>query len=174
MGGLPSCVGVGFPRHWPAGADQSKWRWPLPGSSGIQSDMRRYLEAALDAHGATQAQASSESVNIDPKEPENWPHITTTNQLLNLKDTVIASGKSSPSRVSSGENQPSSGFASRVDTDRTTNVQQRPGKVRTDSGSLLKITPMELIKLAPRLKPYLEQPGAELARDRGRRGLAPR
>ena len=120
-----------------------------------QGHMRRCLEAALDAKGPTQAQTSSESVNLDPKGSENWPHITTTNQLQNLKDTVIASENSSSSRVSPGENQPSSGFASRVNTDRTTNVQQRPGKVRTDSGSLLKITPMELIKLAPRLKPYL-------------------
>lgn len=120
-----------------------------------QGDMRRYLEAALDAKAPTQAQASSETVIIDPKGSGNWPQNTNTNQLQNLKDTVVAPGNSSRSRVSSEENQPSYGFASRVDTHRTTNVQQPPGKVRTDSGSLLKITPTELIKLAPRLKSYL-------------------
>jgi len=121
----------------------------------IQGDMRRYLEAALDAKRATQPQVTSKSVNLNPKGSKNWPHITTTNYLPNLKDTVIAQDKSSPLRVSSVENRPSSGFASRVDTDRATNLQQRPSKIRTDSGPLLKITPVELIKLAPRLKPYL-------------------
>ena len=58
-------------------------------------------------------------------------------------------------RASSGENRQPSRFASRVNNDRTTSAQQRPGKVRTDPGSVLKITPMELIQLAPRLKPYL-------------------
>ncbi|HEX2917498.1 MAG TPA: plasmid replication protein RepC [Edaphobacter sp.] len=121
----------------------------------IQSDMRRCLEAALDARCTTQPQASSEPMNLNPKGSENWPHITTTNQPLNLKDTVVALRKSSSSRVSSGKDRPSRRFASRVETARATNVQQRSGKVQTDPGSLLKITPMELIKLAPRLKPYL-------------------
>ena len=121
----------------------------------IQGDMRRFLEATLDARHASQPQSASESVNLNPKGSENWPHITTTNQLPDLKDTVIASDKRSPLRVSAGENRPPSGFASRVNNDRTTSAQQRPSKVRADSGSFLKITPMELIKLAPRLKPYL-------------------
>jgi replication initiation protein RepC len=38
---------------------------------------------------------------------------------------------------------------------RTPSAQHGLGKVRTDSGSLLKITPVELVKLAPRLKSYL-------------------
>src|SRR5262249_12323590 len=120
----------------------------------LQGDMRRHLEAALDvvaAHG----EAQRPPVNNNPKEPENWPHITSTNQLSNLKDTVIASERSSSLRVSSRENQRTNGLASRGAHDQTPSAQQRPGKVRTDSGSLLKITPLELIKLAPRLKPYL-------------------
>lgn len=121
----------------------------------IQGDMRRYLEAALDVKHATQPQATSESVNLNPKGSENWPHTTTTNQLPNLKDTVIAADKSSPLRVSSGENRPPNGLARPDHNDRTTSTQQRVGKVRTDSGSLLKLTPVELLKLAPRLKPYL-------------------
>ncbi len=120
----------------------------------LQSDMRRYLEAALEAVAA-RTDSCRLPVNNNPKEPKNWPHITTTNQLLNLKDTVIASRQSSSLPVSSGENPPSSGVGSRVDNHRITSAQHRPGKVRTDSGSLLKITPVELVKLAPRLKTYL-------------------
>ena len=121
-----------------------------------QSDMRRYLELALDARNATQREGSSESVNFGPKGLKKWPHITATNELQNLEDTVNASEKSSPSRVLSGEYQSSKGLANRLEPSRTTNEQQRPGKVQTDTGSLLKITPMELIKLAPRLKTYLK------------------
>ena len=68
----------------------------------LQGDMRRHLEAALDAVAA-RGEAPCSPVNNNPKEPENWPHITSTNQLSNLKDTVIAPGKSSSSRVSSGK-----------------------------------------------------------------------
>lgn len=120
----------------------------------LQGDMRRHLEAALDAVAA-RGEAPCLPVNNNPKEPENWPHITSTNQLSNLKDTVIASRKSSSSRVSSGGNPRANDFGNGAVNDQTPNTQQQPGKVRTDSGSLLKITPMELIKLAPRLKPYL-------------------
>ena len=73
------------------------------------------------------------------------------------KLSALACAKSAASRfrVSSEENHPSTGLASRVGIDQTTSAQRRQGKVRTDSGSLLKITPVELIKLAPRLKTYL-------------------
>jgi len=120
----------------------------------LQSDMRRYLEAAFEVV-APRTESPRSPVNNDPKQPKNWPHITPTNYLPNLKDTVVASGKSSSLPVSSAENHPSSSLASRADSHRTPSAQHRPGKVRTDSGSLLKITPVELIKLAPRLKTYL-------------------
>jgi replication initiation protein RepC len=120
----------------------------------LRSDMRRYLEAALEA-AAARTESHRLPVNNDPKEPENWPHITTTNQLLNLKNTVFASELRSSLRVSPRENHPSIGFPSHADNHRPTSAQYRPGKVRTDSGSLLKITPVELVKLAPRLRTYL-------------------
>jgi replication initiation protein RepC len=120
----------------------------------FQGDMRRHLEAALDVVAA-RGEAQYSSVNNTPKEPENWPHTTLTNQLSNLEDTVITSAKSSSLRVSSGDNQRTNGFASAAVNGQTPSTQQRPDNARTDSGSLLKITPMELIKLAPRLKPYL-------------------
>lgn len=120
----------------------------------LQCDMRRHLEAALDAIAAY-AESRSLPVNNSPREPKNWPHITTTNYLLNPKDTVIAPERSKSFQASSRENQPTSGFEGRVANGQTTNAQHRPNKVRTDSGSLLKITPVELVKLAPRLKTYL-------------------
>ena len=120
----------------------------------LQSDMRRYLEAALEAVTA-RTNSRCLPVNNDPKEPKNWPHITTTSQLLNLNDTVVAPEKSSSLPFSSRENPPSSGFGSRVDNHQITSAQHRPGKIRTNSDSLLKITPVELVKLAPRLKTYL-------------------
>ncbi len=46
--------------------------------------------------------------------------------------------------------------------------------MRTDSGSLLKITPMELIKLAPRLKPYLNNQAPSWPEIVDARRLAPR
>jgi replication initiation protein RepC len=101
------------------------------------------------------AEAKRHPLNNNPKEKENWPHITSTNHLLNLKDTLIASTEGSPSQVSTGKGLRSREVKSHVGNDQTTSTLQRPGKVRTDSGSLLKITPVELIKLAPRLKQYL-------------------
>ena len=119
------------------------------------SDMRRYLEFVLDARRTKEAQGSIELVNLGPKGLENCPHITTTNHLQNLKDTVFASKKSSRSPVLPGKDRPSKGLGNHLTSSATTHEQQRPGKVRMDTGSLLKITPMELIKLAPRLKTYL-------------------
>ncbi len=54
----------------------------------IQGDMRRYREAALNVENTAQSQSTSESVNLNPKQPPNWPHITPTTQLLNPSDTV--------------------------------------------------------------------------------------
>jgi replication initiation protein RepC len=122
----------------------------------LQSDMRRYLETALE-RVAARAESQRSPVNNDPKEPKNWPHITATNHLPNLKDTVIAAKGSGSFQVFTGDNHPSSGFTNRANIGQTTNAQQRPGKARTDSGPLLRITPVELIKLAPRLKTYLNK-----------------
>lgn len=122
----------------------------------IQGEMRRCLEAALDVEHATQPQSTSESVNLNPKQPQNWPHITTTNHLLNPKDTVIASKEGSgpatlPSRVA-----PDSSETAKREQERQGNkMRSEYSKSRTDSGSLLKITPAELVNLAPRLKTYL-------------------
>lgn len=123
---------------------------------GIQGDMRRYLEAVFDVENAAPRQSSSEPVHLDPKAPKNWPHITSTNQLLNPKDTVVAykeggSPPKSPARVVS-----KSGETAKIEQGyqgKETRIEYN--KHRTDSGSFLKITPVELVNLAPRLKAYL-------------------
>ncbi len=115
----------------------------------VQCEMRLWLEAAFAARVESQATLATSSVDINPKGPKNWPHIIATNQLLNPKDTVTASSKSKFGP--SANTRPDQQVAPRgVDSfNRRTHTQ------RTDSGSLLKITPTELVKLAPRLKPYL-------------------
>jgi replication initiation protein RepC len=121
-----------------------------------QSEMRHFLEVALGAGRDSQTTDGGKAVDSNPKQPENWPHITTTNHLLNPKDTVIAADESNfgtastwrPTRTIEGPTK--HGFAQGID-----NVKRGNSASRTDSGSLLKITPAELTRLAPRLKPYL-------------------
>lgn len=123
---------------------------------GIQGDMRRYLEAVLDVENAAPPQSAPESVNLNPKAPKIWPHITATNQLLNPKDTVIASKEGNPPPKSPSRIVPNSGeTAKREHSYQSNETRGESSKSRMDSGSLLKITPAELIDLAPRLKTYL-------------------
>ncbi|OYW00580.1 MAG: hypothetical protein B7Z58_14945 [Acidiphilium sp. 37-64-53] len=94
--------------------------------------------------------------DIDPKGPENWPHITTTNYLINPKDTVIAQEEI---KVAALAEPTTSEPAKRVKTiTRSPAVKNSHGvtiNFQTDPESFLKITPTELMKLAPRMKPYL-------------------
>jgi replication initiation protein RepC len=111
---------------------------------GVVSLERRQLEArerleSLIAAASPQPEASSEGVDSDPKGSEYRPHILTTNQTLNLKDTVIAS-EESKSRTA--------GSVSHPDTTVPRHGQERgrtEKPARTD----------ELVRLAPRLRPYL-------------------
>jgi replication initiation protein RepC len=122
----------------------------------VQCEMRICLETAFATRADPQASTVTSSVDFDPKRPQNWPHITTTNQLLNPKDTVIAPEEGNPAAATNGRpRQPIGAQATRVMDRGIDNSKPVGGVARTDSGSLLKITPVELAKLAPRLKPYL-------------------
>jgi replication initiation protein RepC len=83
-------------------------------------------------------------VESDPKEPENRPHIYNYKPSLHLQeDTVIAA------KDCSGEGGEG--------------VSQSPAPVqpkRPEKGMVHGIRPDELVKLAPRLKPYLRRPDA--------------
>ncbi len=96
---------------------------------GRQTAARERLEALL------------ESVETVPREPENRPHNTATTESYNLSDTVVAFRESSQ-----GGTEP----------------ELYPSTSSSGLGSAptigLNLTPGELVRLAPRLKPYLNGP----------------
>jgi len=108
----------------------------------VAETARRALEMAL-AHGPD---AGSDSVEMSGRPGKNVGHITTTNETLNPTDTVIASDKCSFSRDRA---QPDV-------SDAVARTISATGE-RKDVGSVLKIRPDELIRIAPRLKPYLRR-----------------
>ncbi len=78
------------------------------------------------------------TVDSAPREPENRPHITTTNEDSNLSDTVVAPQASSRPL----ERSPVSPQHSELGQS-------------TACSSGLRLAPEELVRLAPRLQPYL-------------------
>jgi len=122
---------------------------------GVISLERRQLEAQerLEKQLTAMVPANVESVDSNPMEPENRPHQYSYKANLNPeKETVMASNKSSP------------GVASQVPESatpmppETAQRRQEERTERTDTGKVLRINPDELIRLAPRLKPYLRTP----------------
>jgi len=98
----------------------------------VQKVAREGLETALAQRQAKHAGP----VDTDPKGPENRPHITPTSQLKNPSDTVMASDECK------------SGLAG--------GVEDRP--IRRDRGTVLRVTPEDVVKLAPKLRAYLHRP----------------
>jgi replication initiation protein RepC len=122
----------------------------------VQGEMRLCLEKALEARADSLITTANLAVDINPKGPENWPHITPTNQVLNPKDTVTAyEGGSLATSKSGRPDQRIDGVTTKTAEQSVENFRQRTNDSRTDSVSLLKITSVELMKLAPRFKPYL-------------------
>uniref|UniRef100_UPI001FE1EC60 replication initiation protein RepC n=1 Tax=Acidiphilium angustum TaxID=523 RepID=UPI001FE1EC60 len=95
----------------------------------VAATVREALEMA-HAHGAS---ASSDSVEMSGRPDKNVRHITHTTENLNTTDTVIAKGCSFEKVGAPVQNT----------------------VARTDRGSVMKIRPDELIRIAPRLKLYL-------------------
>jgi replication initiation protein RepC len=120
----------------------------------VQSEMRLSLETAFASRADSQTKSASSSVDTNPTGPENRPHITSTTQILNPKDTVIApdGGWFPASRNERPDRQFEKGPPN-VARGSVENFKRPATDARTDSGSLLKITPGELMKLAPRLGP---------------------
>jgi replication initiation protein RepC len=121
---------------------------------GVASLERRQREARerLGMLLAETAPPSSGTVETDPKGPENRPHqYNYKPTLYPEKDTVMAfeGCKSDPG---SPEPDPS---------ETPPQPQQRAGEgsqpsARTDSGTVMRMSPAELSVLAPRLRPYLK------------------
>jgi len=110
---------------------------------GVDSLERRQRSARerLETLLSVLPSEASETVDSDPKGPENQPHCLPTNQVLNQNDTVIAIQESNRT---GGE----AGVSSLAPVRR-----EMP-----DRGRVLKLHPDELVRLAPRLKLYLRQP----------------
>lgn len=109
---------------------------------------RKALEMALLPCGRAH-ETASDSVEMRPKGRMDAALITATNELLNPSDTVVALGKCSFGQDS----------ANRIGI-RSSEQEGRSGRSaneRADRGSVLKIRPDELIRIAPRLKPYLRR-----------------
>ena len=119
---------------------------------GVASLERRQQEACerLENQLVEVIQVIAKDVNSDPMGPENRPHQYNYKAILNPEqDTVIASEESK------------SGAARSAFNDRASVQRQEPEqgktnrKERTDSGTVMRLKPDELLRLAPRLRPYL-------------------
>lgn len=105
----------------------------------LESEIRELMIGKL---AQRKEEKLASSVEKNPKPSLNEPHITTTNQLINPKDTV------STLKRCSRDGLPG----------QTTQTETLPRRNRSDLSSALKLTPDELIRLAPRLVPYLRHP----------------
>ncbi|HQT89432.1 MAG: replication protein C [Acidiphilium sp. 37-64-53] len=122
----------------------------------VQCEMRQYLEKTFNRQAKAPPSVSESSVDIDPKEPENWPHITTTKYLINPKDTVIAQEEIKVAALAEPTtSQPTKREKTITRSRGIKNSHGAATTIQTDPESFLKITPTELMKLAPRMKPYL-------------------
>jgi len=114
-----------------------------------QRQARERLEELL----ATVTASASESVDSDPKGPENRPHQYTYKLDTDpKKDTVIAPEESKPE-----------GARPVSDPDKTVSSKEEEGAststgARTDHSTVMKLSPQELMRLAPRLRVYLQSP----------------
>jgi replication initiation protein RepC len=103
---------------------------------------RQALEMAL-SHGP---HGGSDSVEMSGRPGINAGHITTTTENLNPSDTVLASNE-----CSRGQGRDD------LDDDQAAARPANSTKPREDRGAVMKIRPDELIRIAPRLKPYLRR-----------------
>jgi replication initiation protein RepC len=122
---------------------------------GVISLERRQLEARerLESQLAAAAPAIHQTVDNTPMEPENRPHQYSYKANPDPNQEQVMASKQSKSGVASTV----SNTAAPVNLgDRRTGQGAPPD--RTDSGTVLRINTDELVRLAPRLKPYLRTP----------------
>ncbi len=139
----------------------------------LQNEEHCRLEALLSRPPISGVSMPS-PVETDPKGPENRPHNTTTNQTADPSDTVIAQEKSKSLSVDGGRTGRHRAGWDGLDTVSMTatgqgkqqSAMRRPAKQQdwtdrarsTGDGAIMRITPDELVRMAPRLKPYLTGP----------------
>lgn len=119
---------------------------------GVASLERRHKDARERLESATSeaVKAFTKDVDSDPLGPEIRPHQYNYKPNPNpYQDTVMASEGSKPETAST-----SSEPQEPVQPTERQRTQETPAQ-RTDTGTVLRIKPDELVRLAPRLKPYL-------------------
>jgi replication initiation protein RepC len=139
-----------------------------------QKKAREKLETLLPQNSTF---SSSYAVDTDPKGSDSGPHNTDTNQTINSSNTVYAREGSAGA---SGENKDPSSWKNwnkdgyleeakeRLNTETnilkfTAETNKNPGDRKiannqSETNTTLRITPDELLRLAPRLKTYLAKP----------------
>jgi replication initiation protein RepC len=122
-----------------------------------QLQARERLENQLAALRPPAMPVASQSVDTNPKGPENRPHHNNYKTSSNpQEDTVMASerSKSGVARPVSLDTRP--GWPHEPPEAQGGSPQSLAARSgRTDYGTVLRINPEELVQLAPRLKPYL-------------------
>ena len=121
------------------------------GVEGLERRQRAARERLENLLAAATAKPS-EAVDSAPLGPENRPHQYTYNPSLDPKpDTVMAREKCNPPAGSHAANPPP--------TERPARPQEaRPAEPARTDGMVLRLTTDELVRLAPRLRPYLPSP----------------
>jgi replication initiation protein RepC len=123
---------------------------------GVASLERRQREARerLEMQLAAAVGPASESVDSDPKGPENRPHLYNYKTPPHSIEDVIAS-EGSKSKAGSSGFDPAPPVWPRDRQEGQGAQAERTEKGRTDSGTVMQIKPDELVRLAPRLRFYL-------------------
>jgi replication initiation protein RepC len=118
---------------------------------GVASLERRQREARerLEMQLAPPVQIVPEAVDSDPKGPENRPHQYNYKTPSNSLEDVIASEESKSGAA------PSVSHVTLPVRPREGQERQGAQVERTDSGTVMRLKPDELVRLAPRLRPYL-------------------
>lgn len=129
-------------------------------------EARERLENLMPQSGpqGTEVRANaSDPVDSDPKGAVNGPHQYNYKPAINPEqDTVIAHGKSKSvvDRVEAQSDQTVQWPEKPTGRSKQSGQIERGSEAaRVDRGTVLRITPDEVVRLAPRLRPYLTKPG---------------
>ena len=120
----------------------------------LQGEMRHFLKVAFERRSDLEDASGQNYVDNNPKQPENWPHITATNQLINLKTVAAPEKRSFTQNPVTLPNQAAETYPQGPAMSSSKLTPNTP-TVRSDVACQLRLTPSELTKLAPRLTPYL-------------------
>jgi replication initiation protein RepC len=138
--------------------DEGVLAMAVAGLERVRDEARESLQQCLP-----DSSAALHPVETDPKGPENQPHITSTIESLNPSDTVIAWGEGGRDSASGSGSQGGASHrqqrAVAIREQRRADTAQRTEEVAPDA-AVLNMTPEELTRLAPRLRPYMPSPTA--------------